>query len=70
MGCVDGLLSCRFIKNNLLVELSSMRLSAKLFSWVLRRHTMVAYTLYMAGALRRVCMRACLLGAHACPWKG
>lgn len=43
--------ACRFIKNNLLVELSTMRFSTKLFSWVLRRHTMVAYALYMGGGL-------------------
>uniref|UniRef100_A0A7S0R2F3 Phosphatidate cytidylyltransferase n=1 Tax=Chlamydomonas leiostraca TaxID=1034604 RepID=A0A7S0R2F3_9CHLO len=39
----------RFIKNNLLIEISSTRLLAKLFSWVLRRHTLVSLSLYMGG---------------------
>lgn len=40
---------CRFIKNNLLVELTSSKYSA-VFAWVLKRHTLMSYSLYMAGA--------------------
>lgn len=38
-----------FIKNNLLVEVSSTRFAARAFLWVLRRHSLVSYSLYMAG---------------------
>lgn len=38
----------RFIKNNLLVELTSSKY-ASAFAWLLRRHTIMAYSLYMAG---------------------
>jgi hypothetical protein len=39
---------CRFIKNNLLVELTTSKYAAA-FAWLLRRHTIMAYSLYMAG---------------------
>ncbi|KAF6255369.1 phosphatidate cytidylyltransferase [Scenedesmus sp. NREL 46B-D3] len=38
----------RFIKNNLLVELTTSKY-ASAFAWLLRRHTIMAYYLYMAG---------------------
>eukprot|EP00878_Enallax_costatus_P024221 GHUV01025830.1.p1 GENE.GHUV01025830.1~~GHUV01025830.1.p1 ORF type:complete len:396 (+),score=55.14 GHUV01025830.1:260-1447(+) len=38
----------RFIKNNLLVELTSSKYSA-VFAWMLKRHTLISYSLYMAG---------------------
>jgi hypothetical protein len=38
----------RFIKNNLLVELTTSKY-ASAFAWLLRRHTFMAYSLYMAG---------------------
>jgi hypothetical protein len=40
--------ACRFIKNNLLVELTSSKY-ASAFAWLLRRHTILSYCLYMAG---------------------
>mmetsp|Transcript_11917 Transcript_11917/g.21187 ORF Transcript_11917/g.21187 Transcript_11917/m.21187 type:complete len:467 (-) Transcript_11917:791-2191(-) len=39
----------RFIKNNLLVEVTSGPLLSKIFTWTLRRHTLVSFFLYMAG---------------------
>lgn len=41
----------RFIKNNLLVELATepTALHTPLFSWVLRRHNLICYMLYMGG---------------------
>jgi hypothetical protein len=42
------LLLRRFIKNNLLVELTSSKY-ASAFAWLLRRHTIMAYSMYMAG---------------------
>ncbi|KAI8464082.1 MAG: cytidylyltransferase family-domain-containing protein [Monoraphidium minutum] len=41
----------RFIKNNLLVELAAepAQPHTPLFSWVLRRHNLISYLLYMAG---------------------
>eukprot|EP00879_Flechtneria_rotunda_P011161 GHRR01011659.1.p1 GENE.GHRR01011659.1~~GHRR01011659.1.p1 ORF type:complete len:439 (+),score=91.96 GHRR01011659.1:139-1455(+) len=38
----------RFIKNNLLVELTSSKYMSAL-TWLLRRHTITSYSLYMAG---------------------
>jgi hypothetical protein len=43
---------CRFIKNNLLVEITSDRRLALLFSLALRRHTIISYSLYIAGGWR------------------
>jgi hypothetical protein len=44
--------ACSFIKANLLVEVTAEPLLAKCFTWLLRRHTMVSYALYMAGMKR------------------
>eukprot|EP00775_Hariotina_reticulata_P004661 gene4661-4914_t len=38
----------RFIKNNLLVELTANKYMAA-FAWLLKRHTIISYSLYMAG---------------------
>lgn len=39
----------RFIKNNLLVEVTSNKKLAHVLGWVLKRHTMLSYLLYVAG---------------------
>jgi len=39
----------RFINKNLLVELSTTRLMPKLFAWLLKRHMLICYSLYLAG---------------------
>lgn len=39
----------RFIKNNLLVEVTSDRTLARLFYWALKHHSLISYCLYMAG---------------------
>lgn len=38
-----------FIKNNLLVEITSDRRLAQLFALAIRRHTIISYSLYIAG---------------------
>ncbi len=48
----------RFIKQNLLVELTSSKFAA-VFTWVLRRHTIISYLLYMAGAIGDASMPSC-----------
>lgn len=40
---------CRFVKNQLVVEITSNATAAHLFGWILRRHTLISYTLYIAG---------------------
>jgi hypothetical protein len=44
--CAD--LCCRFIKNNLLLELTSNK-AMSAFAWLLKRHSFMSYSLYMAG---------------------
>lgn len=39
---------CRFIKNNLLLELTSNKAMAA-FAWLLKKHSFMSYSLYMAG---------------------
>lgn len=39
---------CRFIKNNLLLELTSSK-AMSAFAWLLKRHSFMSYALYMAG---------------------
>ncbi|EFJ51978.1 hypothetical protein VOLCADRAFT_56233, partial [Volvox carteri f. nagariensis] len=39
----------RFIKNNLLVEVTSDKTLARLFYWALKHHSLICYSLYMAG---------------------
>lgn len=39
----------RFIKKNLLLEITSTRLLARLFGTALRRHALISYTLYVIG---------------------
>ncbi|GFR40915.1 hypothetical protein Agub_g1571 [Astrephomene gubernaculifera] len=39
----------RFIKKNLLVEVSSDKTLARLFYWALKHHSLISYSLYMAG---------------------
>lgn len=39
----------RFIKNNLLVEVTSDRTLARLFMWALKHHSLISYSLYMGG---------------------
>jgi phosphatidate cytidylyltransferase len=39
----------RFIKNNLIVEITSSARLARMFGWLLKRHTMLAFYLYTAG---------------------
>ncbi|GLI68865.1 hypothetical protein VaNZ11_013411 [Volvox africanus] len=39
----------RFIKNNLLVEVTSDKTLARLFYWALKHHSLISYSLYMAG---------------------
>jgi predicted ATPase len=42
----------RFIKNNLLLELTSSK-AMSAFAWLLKRHSFMSYSLYMAGATGR-----------------
>ena len=42
---------CRFVKNQLVVEITSNAKLAHIFGWILRRHSLVAYSLYTAGQL-------------------
>ena len=46
----------RFIKNNLVVEITSSARLARMFGWLLKRHTIVSFYLYCAGFVR--CGRA------------
>lgn len=39
----------RFIKNNLLVEVTSDKTLARLFYWALKHHSLISYILYMGG---------------------
>jgi hypothetical protein len=39
----------RFIKDNLLLELTSNKAKSA-FAWLLKKHTFMSYSLYMAGA--------------------
>lgn len=39
----------RFIKNNLVVEITSSARLARMFGWLLKRHTIVSFYLYCAG---------------------
>ena len=40
---------CRFVKNQLVVEITSSAKLAHLLGWVMRRHSLLAYSLYTAG---------------------
>lgn len=42
---------CRFVKNNLLVEITSNAKLSRLFGWLLKRHSIVSYSLYTAGTV-------------------
>jgi phosphatidate cytidylyltransferase len=42
----------RFIKNNLIVEITSSARLARMFGWLLKRHTMLSFYLYTAGFVR------------------
>jgi hypothetical protein len=39
----------RFIKNNLMVEVTSSARLARVLGWLLRRHTMLSFSLYCTG---------------------
>lgn len=39
----------RFIKNNLMVEITSSAALARLLGWAIRRHTLISFSLYTAG---------------------
>ena len=39
----------RFVKNQLVVEITSSAKLAHLFGWIMRRHSLIAYSLYTAG---------------------
>lgn len=41
----------RFVKNNLLVEITSNATMTRLFGWLLKRHSIVSYSLYTAGLI-------------------
>lgn len=43
---------CRFIKNNLIVEITSSARLARMFGWLLKRHTILSFYLYTAGFVR------------------
>lgn len=47
--CVPVCAAHRFIKNNLLLELTSSK-AMSAFAWLLKRHSFMSYSLYMAGA--------------------
>ena len=40
---------CRFIRNQLVVEITSSARLAHLFGWALKKHTILAFMLYTAG---------------------
>ncbi len=40
---------CRFIRNQLVVEITSSAQLAHLFGWALKKHTILAFFLYTAG---------------------
>lgn len=42
---------CRFIRNQLVVEITSSAQTAHLFGWALKKHTILAFFLYTAGAV-------------------
>lgn len=42
----------RFIKNNLIVEITSSARLARMFGWLLKRHTILSFYLYTAGFVR------------------
>lgn len=44
----------RFVQTNLLVEITSNARLARVFGWLLRRHTFVSYSLYTAGIINFV----------------
>lgn len=46
--CCANRVLCRFIKNNLLLELTSNKAMAA-FAWLLKKHSFMSYSLYMAG---------------------
>ena len=53
-ACICGFrrqLTRRFIKTNLLVELTTTRSLTAFFAWLLTRHTIISYSLYISGAL-------------------
>lgn len=41
---------CRFIRNQLVVEITSSAQLAHFFGWALKKHTILAFSLYTAGA--------------------
>jgi hypothetical protein len=45
----------RFITNNLMVEITSTKMTAKLFAWALKRHLFISFFLYCAGKLIHIC---------------
>jgi len=68
----------RFIQNQLTVEVTSNARLAHLFGWVLKKHTIIAFSLYTAGAARgggarhrgrparaERCVGDCVHGGHA-----
>ena len=42
---------CRFIRNQLVVEITSSAQLAHLFGWALKKHTILAFFLYTAGII-------------------
>ncbi len=51
---ISMLHAARFIKNNLLVEVTSDKTLARLFYWSLKHHSLISYILYMGGELGRL----------------
>ena len=45
---------CRFIRNQLVVEITSSAQTAHLFGWALKKHTILAFFLYTAGAIHEL----------------
>lgn len=43
--------TCRFIRNQLVVEITSSAQLAHLFGWALKKHTILAFFLYTAGTV-------------------
>ena len=60
-------LICRFVKNQLVVEITSSAKLAHIFGWIMRRHSLVAYSLYTAGQppqLSALCRQLCCIVAE------
>jgi hypothetical protein len=57
----------RFVEKNLLVEITSSARLQRLFGWALKRHTIISYSLYIAGWQQTLCTTVGVCAAGS-PW--